>query len=610
MVLPQLAAAQLAAPPQIELERLTLNPSAKGGMLVGGGDLLSQRQLRVSLWAHYEHDPLVFRDAQGARLTTVVGSRVTAHLVAAYGITRWLEVGLQLPVVLWQGGSKGLDVLGVSSVPTTALGTPYLQARLGFLSEERGAPIDLALTAMVGFPFGSASAFTRDATVSFIPRLGAGRTFGDWVRVSAELGAWLRSEQAVSTSMTEKVGSQLDLAVGATTLGDGLRGELSLRAMVPFTRQPAAAELMAGARYPVGPIELHALAGPGFGRAPGTPSFRVLLGASFLWPKARCVEGKPYELDQCPELDLDGDSVPNAADQCPSVPGQAFAQGCPDRDRDGVLDADDQCPDVSGPKERKGCPAKDTDGDGLEDEVDGCPREPGPKARQGCPEKDTDGDGLLDDDDKCPTEPGPKERQGCPVRDTDGDGLLDPVDACPNEKGDARYRGCPPSDEDKDGVEDAEDNCRKEPGPKENQGCPAAKKQLVVITRDKLVIKDRVYFDTGKATIQARSNALLDQVAAVLQEHTEVQRVAVEGHTDSRGSAAFNTKLSQDRADAVRAYLVKKGVDPARVLAKGYGPDRPMADNATPAGRELNRRVEFVIVGEDKTETKTIEVPQ
>ncbi len=602
-----LVAAQTTLP-GFELERLYLNPSAKGGMLVGGSDLLAERQLRVGLFGHYEHDPLVFVNEQNQRLSTVVGSRVTGHLVGAFGITRWLEVGLQVPVVLWQGGAKNLDTLGISAAPATVLGTPYLQARLGFMAQERGAPIDLGITAMLGFPFGSSAGLTRDDTVTFIPKLGAGRVFGDWLRVSAEFGGWIRPQQAISTQ-GDKLGSQLDLGVGATTVGEKLRGELSVRTIFPITQQPISAEIMAGARYPVGPIELHALAGPGIGKAPGTPLFRVLLGASWLWPASACVEGKPYKVQDCPELDLDGDGVKNGVDSCPTVKGRVETNGCPDRDADGVTDDVDQCPDVAGPKERKGCPAKDTDKDGVLDEVDKCPTVPGPKERQGCPPKDTDKDGVLDEVDECPTEPGPADRKGCPLKDSDGDGLLDNVDACPTEKGDPRYKGCPPTDQDKDGVEDAEDNCRAEPGPKENQGCPVNKKQMVVITKDKLVIKDRVYFDTAKATIQARSFGLLNQVASILKDHAEVEHVVVEGHTDSRGSADYNRRLSQDRAGSVKAYLMKQGVEANRLDAKGYGPDRPVADNKTDKGRELNRRVEFVIVTEEKTQIKVLEVP-
>jgi OmpA-OmpF porin, OOP family len=117
----------------------------------------------------------------------------------------------------------------------------------------------------------------------------------------------------------------------------------------------------------------------------------------------------------------------------------------------------------------------------------------------------------------------------------------------------------------------------------------------VEVTKEKLELKDKIYFDTGKSTIKPVSYSLLDEVAKVLNEHGEVKKVRIEGHTDNTGSAKLNTKLSDARAKAVRAYLEKKGVASGRLDAKGYGPSRPAADNATPDGREKNRRVEFMI---------------
>ena len=104
-----------------------------------------------------------------------------------------------------------------------------------------------------------------------------------------------------------------------------------------------------------------------------------------------------------------------------------------------------------------------------------------------------------------------------------------------------------------------------------------------------------IQFDTGKATIKPVSYSLLDDVAQVLKDHPEVKKVRIEGHTDSKGSAKLNTSLSKARAQAVRKYLVDKGVEAPRLEAAGFGPKKPVADNATAEGREKNRRVEFMI---------------
>ncbi len=117
----------------------------------------------------------------------------------------------------------------------------------------------------------------------------------------------------------------------------------------------------------------------------------------------------------------------------------------------------------------------------------------------------------------------------------------------------------------------------------------------VVVTKERLDLKEKVFFETGKSAIRPESLGLLDEVAAALKANPDVKRVVIEGHTDSKGAKLKNAKLSQGRAEAVRAYLVEKGVEPARLQAKGFGASRPIADNGTPKGREENRRVEFVI---------------
>lgn len=306
------------------------------------------------------------------------------------------------------------------------------------------------------------------------------------------------------------------------------------------------------------------------------------------------------------DADFDGDGVKGDDDKCvdeaEDLDKFEDTDGCPDKDndKDGLEDDKDQCRDAAedkdGVADEDGCPEGDSDGDGVSDEKDKCPAVKGDAANNGCPDADKDGDGVVDRLDACVDVKGLAENKGCPDTDTDEDGTVDRLDACKGEKGPASNKGCPFGDTDKDGVADNIDNCINEPGPVDNQGCPAAKKQLVVITAEKLVIKDKVYFDTNKATIQARSNGLLDQIASILVTHTEIRSVQIEGHTDNTGDAAYNRTLSADRAKAVVDYLVKKGVAVERLKPVGFGPDRPAEDNKTPKGREANRRVEFNIL--------------
>jgi OmpA-OmpF porin, OOP family len=315
------------------------------------------------------------------------------------------------------------------------------------------------------------------------------------------------------------------------------------------------------------------------------------------------------DMDGCPEPDNDKDGVLDAADKCPLLPGPADNAGCPeetpkDRDGDTIPDKQDKCPDQAedrdGFQDEDGCPELDNDNDGIVDSADKCPNENGPLQNLGCPIVDKDGDGLNDPQDKCPDEPedkdGFQDEDGCPDLDNDTDGVPDGQDKCPLEAGPVENGGCPDADKDRDGIFDRLDACPEEPGVSEEKGCPK-KYKMVVVKKDRIEIKKQINFGTGSARIiGAQSQAILKDVAAVLRDMPVIKKVRIEGHTDSQGADASNLRLSQKRADAVMAQLIKLGIDPGRLEAVGYGETKPIASNATKAGRAENRRTEFNII--------------
>ncbi len=295
--------------------------------------------------------------------------------------------------------------------------------------------------------------------------------------------------------------------------------------------------------------------------------------------------GLIFEFGKMPDADMDG--VSDKKDKCASTPaGVAVdASGCPvDGDKDGVADYLDDCPAVAGVSSLKGCP--DGDKDGIADKDDRCPDVFGPSDTRGCP--DTDGDGVVDIDDKCSATASKYkvDATGCPV-DTDKDGVFNEDDRCPTIAGQLVFQGCP--DTDKDGVSDFDDRCPTVVGTISNKGCPEiTKEDQVKITS----IASKIYFETGKATLKKESYAQLDALVLILQKY-EGAILVIEGHTDNVGEDAYNMTLSQERTDAVKAYLMSKGIMESRLVAYGYGETKPVDDNNKSAGRAKNRRVEL-----------------
>jgi OOP family OmpA-OmpF porin len=257
--------------------------------------------------------------------------------------------------------------------------------------------------------------------------------------------------------------------------------------------------------------------------------------------------------------DTDGDGVYDKKDACPEVAGLMEFNGCPDADGDGIKDSDDACPNVAGLAALNGCP--DADADGIADKDDMCPNVKGTKANKGCP--DTDGDGVVDKNDKCATEAGPMANGGCPWPDTDGDSILDKDDKCPTVAGIASEGGCPEiiSNEAKMGMG---------------------------------AFTEAILFNIESASFQRGVEKNLDGMLVIINEFPEAE-FAIRGYTDTTGSISGNLKLSKARANAVLDYLVKNGIDAARLTVTGFGQESPSSSNKTRAGRVQNRRVEVKV---------------
>ncbi len=279
-----------------------------------------------------------------------------------------------------------------------------------------------------------------------------------------------------------------------------------------------------------------------------------------------------------------------------------------DRDKDGIIDSRDACPDdiedIDGFDDSDGCPDYDNDKDNVPDKRDKCPDNvedtDGFEDEDGCPDPDNDNDGLPDVKDKCPNiredMDGHEDFDGCAEGDNDVDGIDDNVDRCPTEKEDMDgfedNDGCPDIDNDKDGILDVNDKCPMSAGSAESGGCPSNRPNKEI---QKRMILKGVNFRSGSAELEFESYSNLNDVFESIVSYPEVL-FEIRGYTDNQGGYEANQRLSQQRADAVRDYLVRKGFPASNISAMGYGPDNPIATNRTAAGRAQNRRIEIVKV--------------
>jgi OmpA-OmpF porin, OOP family len=519
-------------------------------------DLRGNPRIGLGLVLDWGYKPLVLYREDGSELKTIIEDQLFAHVGGGIIFLDRIRLALNLPVALFQDGKGGATTEGIGgetfkSSNATTVGNLRIGADVRIAGEYRD-PISFAIGLQVHAPTGSQDAYTSDGSTRLVPRLMiAGRL--SKFEYGARLGMNVRTKDIQFEN--KKLGSEINFGVsagvrianGKLLLGPELFGSTVVTDKNSFfKRKTTPLELLLGLHYLFHPDWKTGL-GASFGLTPGYGSPAVRVVGSIAWlPEPE----KPVEPPK-------------------------------DRDHDGIFDHDDACPDEPGPASsdptKNGCPVPlDTDGDGIIDKEDACPTEPGiptdDPTTNGCPApSDRDGDGIIDEKDACPDEPGvatnDPETNGCPPpRDRDGDGIIDKEDACPDDPG---PRNSDPS----------------------KNGCPRA-----VITATQIRILEKVNFATAKAVILESSYPVLSEVVSILKEHEEVTKLSVEGHTDNRGSSKYNKTLSQKRANSVMKYLVDNGISASRLVAKGYGFERPIATNDTEEGRAENRRVEFNIL--------------
>lgn len=540
-----------------------------------------------------------------------VQNLVTLHLMGSFNFLKYFQVGLALPLTVLQNGQSFTVVTDNTTgaswmVPGEDYSTVFAPGDLRvhvkgrFLGDDRKDGLSLAVSANIAVPLWDLIGYGKetsadgsygyggDASVSgTAPRMLLGYRIGGF-RTAVNVGMYWRKK---AEFLNLEIGHQLEFggAVGYTVIPQvELIGEIFGNKSVVsenFTdAESASLAFLAGGRFPIKDFTIYAAGGGGIVSGIGMPQFQVMLGGA--WTPTKKQEKK---VEYANPADIDSDGIANELDKCPDQPEDIDKfedeDGCPDfdNDKDGILDGYDSC--INEPEDK----------DGFRDD-------------DGCPDLDHDEDNIMVPTDKCPEEPedfdGFEDADGCPDLDNDKDGILDSDDFCPDvaedKDGFEDEDGCPDLDNDGDGVPDATDKCPNEPetlnGLKDDDGCPDKGKALVVISKNQIELTEMIQFRKDSDEIRgAQSYEILKIVTALLLANPDL-RVSIEGHTDNKGAADHNRSLSKKRADAVKKYLVEHGVPSDRLETVGWGPDKPIADNRTAAGRTENRRVEFIII--------------
>ena len=560
----------------IPVDRFRPLPVQRTNLLaVSTSEVLPDLTPAAGLVVHGADDPLevVEKSAGERRVTSLVDEQLNVEIGLGMGFFDRFDVGVALSVVLQRGEALVDDAGGRASLPAATFADMRLVPRVQIVGRSSG-PVGVALAAPIHVPVGDEESYQSAGAVRAEPRAVLDwRPFAETL-LALNVGYDIRPGRVALDRASDDVfvgGLGAEFPTGLSTL----RGVANVVGEVPAPLDLSAeadgsVEVIGALRMPVADrYAVQVGGGTGLTSALGSPDFRVIVG---------------FEYAPLPR-DTDEDTLVDDNDACPQQ----------EEDLDGFLDQD-------------GCPDLDNDGDDVPDVDDECPQEAEDADRyedaDGCPDPDNDEDGIPDAEDVCPVEKGIAEKNGCPFVDSDGDGIDDSVDANPNGAEDKDgYRdddGAPDPDNDADGIADADDACPLEAevinGVEDEDGCPDEGDTKVKVTDEKIEIDEKIFFDTDRATIKQRSYSILEQVAAVLKAHPEIEKVRIEGHTDGKGKDLYNLALSQRRANAVRAFLVDRDVDGARLESKGYGEGDPIASNETEEGRSENRRVEIRIL--------------
>ncbi len=624
-----------AATPHLDVQLFRPVTDGTGFFSVYSADVNYHLGMSAGAYLNYAASPLEVRTLTTGTSSTdsigiIIKNRFELTAAVAIGFFDRVQIGLSLPVI-WQLGYQrdrfeSADVnVGLSQLTGISQGDLRLVTKI-HLWRSNDAKFSVGVLDNTSMSTGSNNPYATDRSLTFermvvmsgvaIPDLRWGLNLGYRARERTEVQTLVIDDEFIfkgavgyAVYNTRELGIE---AIGEIFGNTGTKQPFGIGAhgfdkILTKVQTPVETDLGVRARFQKGYYATVAV-GVGLSHGYGAPLPRVSFGMMY-YPD--------------PIVDSDNDGISDKEDACVEIPedldGFDDNDGCPDldNDADGIPDLTDVCPmqmeDKDKFQDEDGCPDPDNDADGILDTADKCPDNAEDKDKfkdeDGCPDPDNDEDGALDANDLCPLQPEDvdkyKDEDGCPDPDNDNDGILDTDDKCRDEAEDVDAfqddDGCP-DDNDNDGIPDKLDKCPNEPENynlvEDTDGCPEKNvPSYVAVAGNRINLSAEIKFKPGSAILSPDSALVLNQLGAVMQTYTSIKLISIEGHTDGSGNRLKNVILSQARAESVRQYLIKVShIEPERIKAVGHGPDRPIASNATAAGRRQNRRVEILIL--------------
>jgi outer membrane protein OmpA-like peptidoglycan-associated protein len=588
MASPAVAFAQDEGVPGFELRSWNLNSSQRYGYLTGeSGATLPEGRFELGLMGTYLMNPLNLYDGEGERVVTVISDIVVADVYVTYTPIERLQLSLNAPFYLLQSADNEERLPGATrgSLDGGGIGGLRFTPKVMLVPRTLGEPgFALSLQAALVFPTGSEQRLQGENSVRFMPAVAADFDTGT-IAVGGTLGFTVRENVAIANLDIRDVFNyalsfKADLVQDSFQFLAELRGGLSIGSddsggVAATLDEETPFEFDAALRYLNDDIVLTVGGGSGLNVAYNTPDLRTFLGITWA-PIAEEVCDEDYDGYQ------DEDCVPD-----------------PDNDSDAILDVDDACPGV--------------DADTANDFIDVAEDYDNFEDSDGCPEPDNDRDRILDVVDECPG--------------ADPDAMDDPpfVQVAEDYDDFEDTDGCPEIDNDYDTIPDYPVRVDECPGTDETAARNINTQETFNNIDDEDGCPDDVPslppdfgwvyfdFDVGEE-VQNQSIPELDNLATLLRQYPEVRLLRIEGHTDNRGTDAYNLRLSCERASTAYQELIRRGVEPERLrdpMAEPrtcYGESRPINPGLPAIGpnedgydpqyeprHQENRRVEFHI---------------